>query len=262
MPVQLIKFSLIAILAIALRAPDAIASFIGNFSGEIQLSKNTSPPPNPPKTGTPGGPQGGGGGRPGNSKCPSGESSEKSPIIALMPASGKAIAAQETFWFYISFASQDVDSFSFEVQDEAGNDVLPLTKMPLSATPGFISLRLPSGSPTLEIGKRYRWYFTINCDPKNSEDRISVEGEIERVAPSRELMQQLDTARPRERSNLYLGNGFWYDAFNVLAEARMNNSEDAALKADWDKLMRSLDLGDIASKPFVPCCTFNKPPTN
>ena len=177
----------------------------------IQLSQNL---PAPPKTGTPTGPQTGGSTRPGASKCPAVDVN----AIAFIPKTGQFVLENPTFWFYIPFAAKDVDSISFVILNEDDEYVQPPKKLALSGTPGFIRLRLPSTLPPLEIGKNYKWSFSIYCDRQNQEDRISMNGVFQKIAPN------LTTGTPRERIARYMENGFWFDALNLLGELRINGN--------------------------------------
>jgi hypothetical protein len=60
---------------------------------------------------------------------------------------------------------------------------------------------------------------------------------------------------PREQINLYAANGIWHDALTNLAQLRQTNPEDAALMADWESLLKSVNLEAIATEPIVQCCT-------
>ncbi len=248
-PIQPMKLTLMITLA--------IATFINNYAPVRtqpvrQISGN---PPPPPTTGTPQTPQRRGGTRPGDSKCPV---SQIDPI-AFMPKSGQFVLESPTFWFYIPFAPKDVDSISFVILNAEGEYIQPPKKIPLSGTPGFISLGLPSTSPPLEIGKRYRWSFSIYCDRQNQEDRISRDGIFQKIAPN------FTTGTPGERITRYVENGSWYDALNLLGELRRRESTNTALKADWDKLFASLDKLDptfkfsaIADRPIASCCSLEQ----
>lgn len=206
----------------------------------IQLSQN---PPDPPDTKTPQKPQRGGGTRPGDSKCLPG----KTGLISITPKSAETTKEFATFWFYIPQAPASDTSFSFIILDERDNFILNSKNTYLSGTPGFISLN----SPTLEIGKTYRWYFSLNCDRQNPEDRTSVEGKIQRIAETSTL------DNPQERLDFYLKNNDWYNAFLLLAELRKADPNDAKLKADWEQLLRSQNLPDLVNQPIVPCCSLN-----
>ncbi|MCL1463894.1 DUF928 domain-containing protein [Argonema galeatum] len=190
-------------------------------------------PPPAPKTGTSGRPQSGGATRPGESKCPNANTRP----IAFMPDSLQTTLASPIFWFYVPYSPNDVDSFSFVILDEQDRYVIPPKNIKLSGTPGFISLSPPSQS--FEVGKRYRWYFSIYCDPQNEEDRISWNGTLQRIAST--STENVD----------------WYRPLLFLAERRRTNSIDPELKAEWDKLMESLNFSNISSQPLVPCCSLN-----
>ncbi|MBW4493478.1 MAG: DUF928 domain-containing protein [Oscillatoria princeps RMCB-10] len=226
----------------------ALASLTGNPSPvrtqpRVQVSQN--PPPPAPDTGTPEEPQKGSGTRPGDSKCPPVDTR----LISLTPRVAETALESPNFWFYVPYAAKNVDHFSFVILDEQDNYVQNTKNVPLSGTPGFISLK----SPPLEIGKRYRWYFSIYCDPnpKNQEDRTSVEGVIQRIAPTP------TTATPQERIAQYLESKKPYSALMLLDELRRTNADDAALKADWEKLLKSFDLSNLTNQPIVPCCTLD-----
>lgn len=217
--IQGIKIALTITLATVISADFAIANPIAQ-----------TPPP-APKTGTSGRPQSGGATRPGDSKCPN----VNTRPIAFIPEDLQTTLASPTFWFYVPYSPNDVDSFSFVILDEQDRYVIRPKNLKLSGTPGFISLSLPSES--FEIGKRYRWYFSIYCDPQNEEDRISMNGIIKRIAST--STENVD----------------WYRPLLFLVERRRSNPTDRELTEEWDKLMESLNYSNISAQPIVPCCS-------
>ncbi|WP_190468586.1 MULTISPECIES: DUF928 domain-containing protein [Oscillatoriales] len=219
--IQGIKLAFTITLATVISADFAIANLIA------------STPPPAPQTGTSGSPQSGGATRPGESKCPNANTRP----IAFIPKVLKTTLASPTFWFYIPYSPNDVDSFSFVILDEQDRYVISPKSIKLSGTPGFISLRFPS--QTFEIDKNYRWYLSINCDSQNEEDRISLHGTVQRIAST-----------STENVN-------WYRPLVELAERRRTNSSDPELKAEWDKLMESLNFSNISAQPIVPCCSLD-----
>jgi Domain of Unknown Function (DUF928) len=42
----------------------------------------------------------------------------------------------------------------------------------------------------------------------------------------------------------------WYDALNSLANLRVIKPQDTGLKQDWQNLLKSIDLGDLANQPL------------
>ncbi len=167
------------------------------------------------------------------------------------------VAEHPTFWFYVPYSPKSLRSIEFVLQDQKDNDIYR-TLVTLPEMPGVVQLRLPSTSTRLEIGKMYHWFFKVKiaCAPPNQlgvEDYV--EGWVQRVTLSPTLTRQLEAATPQQRIDLYAANGIWHEALTTLAELRMVNPEDTILKADWNDLLQSTGLADIASKPIVHCCS-------
>lgn len=220
-------------------------------SSNIQLSQRRPPEPS---TGTPGGAQGGGGTRPTeSSKCPKVNTS----VVAFMPASANTTQESPTFWFYIPYSPQEVDSFTFVVIDEKERPIQPAKNIKLSATPGFISLRLPPTSKPLEIGKQYSWFFSIYCDGQNRQDRITRKGVVRRVLPTFPITNQTGMGM-LSLIDQYQKNGFWFDALNLLAELRRQEPTNTTVIADWNQMMASLGYSNIAAQPIVSCCSIEE----
>jgi Domain of Unknown Function (DUF928) len=243
-PLRFVKYTLMA--ASISFVGDAIASVYNPTPANAQLIGQQ--PPSPPRRGTPGGPQTGGGTRPGDSKCPSVNTS----VIAFMPAQGNTTQESPTFWFYVPYSAQQVDSFTFVLMDDKGQLIVPPKNIKLSATPGFISLRLPPISKPLEIGKQYRWYFEILCDAENPEDKIDSQGVLRRITPTFTIQNQT-AIRPLIEQ--YQKNGLSFDAFNLLAELRRKEPNNPTVIADWNQMMESLGHSNIAAQPIVSCCS-------
>ncbi len=166
---------------------------------------------------------------------------------------GKTVAEYPTFWFYVPYSHTSLRSVEFVLQDAEDNDVYR-THVSLPRMPGVVSLRLPSTSTPLKIGKMYHWFFKIkaNCDsPKLTDVKDYVDGWVQRVMLSPTLKSQLEAATPQQRIALYATNGIWYEALTTLATLRLVNLEDASLRADWTSLLQSANLVYIASKPIV-----------
>lgn len=222
-------------------------------------------PPLPP-SGTPVGRRRGAAGRSG------GNCTIHLPLTALVPAiekrvgEGKATyvwgitsAEYPTFWFYVPDSGPSLRSVEFVLQDDQNNDVYR-TFVKLPQKQGIVSLSLPSTSTPLKINQNYHWFFktemAVSCqqqEPVIVKD--AVEGWVQRVQPDLNLTSQLKTATQRQQMALYAQNGFWYDALKTLAQLRLQKPEDAALKANWQELLQSVGLSEIASQSLVQCCT-------
>ncbi|HEY9674162.1 MAG TPA: DUF928 domain-containing protein [Waterburya sp.] len=207
---------------------------------------NTPPPPpdiGKPQTTTGGGSRG----------CESEDeqkqptSSQQQKLIALIPSNGWGLTTSDrpTFWFYVAYSRQL--SGEFVLQDEAERTIYQ-TRLTMTGTPGVVSFSLPSTVAPLEIGKRYRWYFNIYCQPEQVP--VFVEGWIKRAEPNPTLNSQLEKATPQQRVSLYAAEGLWYNALSLSAELHRTNANDT----NWTALLKDVGLDAIATEPIVECC--------
>jgi hypothetical protein len=216
-----------------------------------KLQLNFMPPP-PPVVGAPTGRRRGGSSR---GVCKKYES-----LTALVPVAGESVwgltsAERPTFWFFVPEALTANLPIEFVLQDEADNYIYKTTVRGSEMRSGIVSLSVPPTIAPLEIGKPYRWTFSLYCDRNKPSASVFVQGSIQRVPLAPTLQRQLETAMPRERINLYAANGIWHDALTNLAQLRQTNPEDAALIADWESLLKSVGLEAITTEPIVQCCT-------
>lgn len=232
----------------------------GSTQIQAQIAKPVAPfsvtfvPPPPPDQEAPSGRARGGASR---GSC---EKQGKKPLTALVPVTAKSVwgltaAEYPTVWFYVPDSLAPNLSIEFVLQDEEDNYVYKTTFTAPGTQPGIISLPLSSMSAPLEIGKRYHWTFSTNCDSPEPSNSVFVKGTIQRVAVNPAVSSQLKTATLRERVALYATNGIWHDALTTIAELRRTYPQDASLTATWESLLQSVDLQDVATEPIVPCCT-------
>ncbi|MBW4492461.1 MAG: DUF928 domain-containing protein [Oscillatoria princeps RMCB-10] len=218
-----------------------------NSSGQLNQTSIFNTPPPPDNIGEPGGRIGGGKRGCGDTGNDFG-SSEAKVLTALVPVSdsglvwGLTTAELPTFWFYVPYAAALPGEFV--LQDEADRTVYQ-TSLTLSGTPGVVSVSLPATATPLEIGKRYHWYFIVNCD---SEPIAFVHGWIQRSELNPALTVELEKSTPAQRVALYAGSGFWYDALTAAADIRRTGSQDTSY---WAALLRDIRLDDIAAQPVL-----------
>ncbi len=182
-----------------------------------------------------------------------GVSMPKPPLTALIPNTtfGLTAATHPTFFFYVPETS--AKEIRFVLLDEENENKLYDKTFAIPRTPGIVSLNLSSDKTLqpLKVGKNYRWYFLMICDPQERSADIYVEGLVQRVEPSSTLTSQLEKASPQQRIDLYKNNDLWYDALVTLAEQRGLQPEDAALQAEWENLLRSQGLSEISQIPLI-----------
>ncbi|WP_323374605.1 DUF928 domain-containing protein [Nostoc commune] len=73
---------------------------------------------------------------------------------------------------------------------------------------------------------------------------------MQRIELNPATVKELQTTEPRKRYAIYAQKGIWYEALATLAELRQKNPEDAALKAEWQNLLGSISLDDVAGEPI------------
>ncbi|MBW4508336.1 MAG: DUF928 domain-containing protein [Scytonematopsis contorta HA4267-MV1] len=186
----------------------------------------------------------------------------KNPLIALAPfkqagtksleVGGLTTTERPTFWFYLPY-SQDFANVSaeFVLQDSEENDVYK-NAIALPKTAGVVGVPLPSTVAPLEVGKTYRWFFKVYCTKEAGSPPINVEGDIQRVTLEANEESQLAAAKdPREKISIYAASGIWFDSLTQLTKLRFQNPNDTSLVADWQSLLQSIGLENVANASLV-----------
>jgi len=172
---------------------------------------------------------------------------------------GLTASERPNFWFYVPYSLRPGHPVEFLLQDEMGKDIYQTTLSGSATAPGVMDFNLPPTAPGLEVGKRYRWFFTVYC---NEEQSVLVEGWVERVALNPSLETQLAQATPQEKIALYRQAGIWYEAVTTLAQLRRQNPNDPSLKAEWTSLLQSIGLEAIAQEPITAILTPKPQPSS
>ncbi len=155
------------------------------------------------------------------------------------------------FWFYVPYTKDIANaSAEFVLQDSQENEVYK-NAVSLPGKAGVISVNLPSTIAPLEVGKTYRWFFKVNCSGAESASiPIHVEGDVQRINLTSSLANEIATAQPQDKIAIYAENGIWFDALNLLAQLRKGNPNNASLVSDWQSLLESIRLGNLAKAPL------------
>ncbi|MBD2212726.1 DUF928 domain-containing protein [Nostoc linckia FACHB-104] len=218
------------------------------------------------------------------------------PAIPLLPPGEEAVLTTEeypTFYFYIPQITTETQAMEFVLRDDFRDDqsITPETIRPLYRQafrpvnqPGIISIRIPSNSAPLQIGKRYTWGFSLVCTERKRDEDLYIEGKIERFEDEDLAAQLQQTQRTLDRAVLYTMGGIWENAISTLASLRFQRPNDPEVKKYWDDLLESLsemrkesqklqqleesqelgdfDLLDAANQSFLPCCSSEQAITN
>jgi len=182
-------------------------------------------------------------------KC---ENFPQASFTALVPENkiARTVSGYPTFFFYLPQPNAELAEFI--LQDENGNQIYSqaLTIKNLS---GVIGVSIPANTnvPPLEVGKKYTWIFSLICDPDDrAVDRVE-SGTVRRVELSADILGELENAGPRRKTFIYAENGIWQDALGNLAAARRANPNEPVFQSDWESLLDSVRLREIAQEPIV-----------
>ncbi|MEH2002312.1 MAG: DUF928 domain-containing protein [Nostoc sp.] len=171
-------------------------------------------------------------------------------IIGIV--AGLTTSERPTFWFYIPY-TKDLSNSSaeFSLQDSVENDIYR-NAIALPSKPSVIGISLPNTVTSLEVDKTYRWYLKVRCNQQSASIPVYVEGDIKRINLDSRVMQQLEAATdPRQQIIIYAEKGIWFDALNMLAQIRISHSNNASFEEDWQSLLHSINLDNLAKAPIV-----------
>jgi hypothetical protein len=213
-----------------------------------------SPPPKTADRGTPSGRKKGGATQ---GICPPVDK----PLTALVPNPEGSAAAEltmgvktasdhPTFWFYVPYVSKSGRLAEFVLIDQNEADVFSTT-IRLTTAPGIMGIQVPDKMPPLQVGKPYRWVFSVICDPSNRSGDVTVNGWIQREALPAAVQTQLQqTTLPSQRFALYAQAGLWYEALTTLATLRLTNPKDSTLQ-NWQPVLESAGLKELSAEPIT-----------
>jgi len=173
-------------------------------------------------------------------------------LTALVPQNKLARTVSDYPTFFFNWPQTKATLAEFTLLDPNNKQIYKQT-LPISNLSGTIEVSIPANKnvPPLEVGKTYRWSFTVICDSQDRSADLLEMGTVRRVELSADIRSQLEKADPRQKSFIYAENGIWQDAISTLAEARRAKPDDLVLKADWESLLDSVQLGKIAKEPIV-----------
>lgn len=198
----------------------------------------------PPNLGAPRTTAGGGGRWDTNSpSCIPGQKSR-----ALVPFNKVGLTTEDRPTFFLYLSKTEAQLAEFMLQDMTKKSVYHAT-IPISGQPGIVSFQLPTDAPPLATNKDYQWYFKIICQPSDRSKDEFVAARIKRVEPDPTLLSRLKTSPLRQHPNIYAQAGIWQDTLATLNELRRTYPNDRTVIDEWQRLLKSVELGDIPGEP-------------
>lgn len=192
------------------------------------------------------------------------------PLTALVPANEegltfieKTVSPHPNFWFYVPYAERVPSSsgrrLEFVLLDDSESIFYKATyylpqKQSSVKMGGVISVAMPKTIKPLQEGRRYRWVFSVICNPANRSGDATVNGWIEHIAIDPAFNNQLDEKINLEKiSSDYAAQGIWYETVGTLAKLlRDEKSPSSKLKRNWSSLLDSVGLAKLSAEPIVP----------
>lgn len=181
-------------------------------------------------------------------------------LTPLMPKQKLALTVSERpsfFWYVPKLANKTAEFLLIAYDEQSGGEVLYETEFTLPDKAGIVSFTMPKDAPALEFGKQYQWFLSVSCDSENSEEKITVDGWVEREekAPSLALAKQVENLEASKKAAIYAKAGMWTDGIKTLVEMRCANPNDVKIKNDWEGFLSSVGLADFVIKePLVNSC--------
>ena len=171
------------------------------------------------------------------------------PFSALLPAStqGLTTASYPTILAYLPETS--AENLFFSWRDEDNQDHYQAI-LPIQQEGGIISLSLSENAPPLEVGKSYQWALGIMCDGRLQPDSPMVQGQVKRVELASKIENRLDGDISLKNAAIYGKNGLWYDTVAALAQLKTARPGDPELESNWNDLLNSVGLTEIAEAPL------------
>lgn len=171
------------------------------------------------------------------------------PLMPLLPAEARSltVASHPTVLAYLPKTSANKVFFSW--QDE--NNHHYQTILPIENQAGIVSLTLPENAPPLEVGKNYQWAIALMCNGRLQPDSPMIQGQIERVAMTSDLSDRLKDANTLKTAAIYGEAGIWYETVATLAELKTTQPNNSDLKSNWQELLTSVGLEEVAQTPLV-----------
>ena len=182
------------------------------------------------------------------------------------------ISEYPTLWVYLPKSDAQMGELVLRIftEDEQGQKIdksVLRRQFPLPNQAGVVSLDLADAGIAPLAPNTFYWYsISILCDPLDqSENGKTEKAFLERVTPSTAFAQQIFNALPTALPRLYPqgdnNGGFWYDTISSLIDLRQLQPNDPDLETQWQELLESVRLIELAEQPLLDCCEFEQKDT-
>ncbi|MDC0834509.1 DUF928 domain-containing protein [Geitlerinema sp. CS-897] len=200
----------------------------------------------PPGSGQPSGNRSGG-----NRDCFAGtaDSNGNSFLTLLVPETlqGLTVNARPALFAYLP--PTQARSVRLKLEDEDGNLYFYDDDLPVADAPGIYQFAFPDEAPDLEVGRRYQWTIAVTCREEARYDDPAVAGWVERIEADSSLALP-ETEASIALAATYAAEGLWFDTLAILAELQQARPNDPNVRREWEHLLESIGLAELATEPL------------
>ncbi|MEO1180199.1 MAG: DUF928 domain-containing protein, partial [Cyanobacteria bacterium J06636_28] len=122
-----------------------------------------------------------------------------------------------------------------------------------SSTAGIATLQLPDamGLAPLRTDNYYYWSVEIYC-PDDTAAVMTAEGFVELLRPDPILAEALANSEGLDRAAIAAENSLWFDTTRALSDHLQTQPNDLQAIENWQTLLESIGLENIADAPLLP----------
>lgn len=156
------------------------------------------------------------------------------PVAATngIPYEEKTISGYPTWWFYVPYAGSGNLQSEF-VLIGSDEQIIYREKSSIPEAPGILKVSWPESESPLAQGRRYRWVFSIVCNPVNPSGSATVNGWIRRV--SSEEADLLSNNSDQQSYFAYADSLYWFDLLSEIDRRR--SEEPEVFDPLWDGIL-------------------------
>ncbi len=161
------------------------------------------------------------------------------PLTALIPASYEGRVGVESPVIYVYFPYESAPfypvSFSLKTMVNGEEQVMFESRFTVKGEAGLLAVPLPDRL-ALERGLVYRWRFAVQCEG-SAIDYVEGSLSLEPEDISADLLTVLTEATPLERAEVYLTQGWWYDAVKQLLGMQGDDLTNETATMLWSEVL-------------------------
>jgi hypothetical protein len=172
-------------------------------------------------------------------------------IKSLMPQTNVGYTIAERPAVFIYMPKSNAKQALFSIQDEENKEHYQKIMTLPGDKNGVIKVQIPNDAPGLKAGKTYKWSLVMMCLDELEPDSPSVTGWINRVDVDKSFANYKSVGDSLQLVSKLAEHGIWYDTLSSLAELRRSQPNNQNITSEWQDLLSSVGLQDIAREPIV-----------